>query len=54
MDKETKKTKKPEPKDFGWYGSSSFDEDSGWVYEGGEEKYFEALAQWKKDNPEDK
>lgn len=54
MDKETKKTKKPEPKDFGWYDSSSYEEKNGWMDEDCEEKYFEALAQWEKDNPEDK
>ena len=32
---------------YGWKGATSFDEESGWMYEGGEDAYFEALKQWK-------
>lgn len=38
---------KPTPEDFGWYSKAGFDDiESGWVYEGGEEAYYEALAKW--------
>lgn len=43
--------KKPKKEDFGWYESNGFDDQpSGWVYEDGEEAYYEAIAKWDIDN----
>jgi hypothetical protein len=41
---------KPQPKDFGYQESNGFDTESGWMYEGGEEAYSEALEEWNKEN----
>lgn len=40
------KTQKPKPKDYGYQDANSFDDESGWMLEGGEEAYLEALAKW--------
>jgi hypothetical protein len=40
---------KPQPKDFGFQESNGFDTESGWMYQGGEEAYFDALAKWERD-----
>ena len=45
-----KEDKFPEMVDFGWYDSNSQEEESGWMYEEGEEKYFEAVKEWEKRN----
>ena len=37
---------KPTMEKYGWQNSTSFDEESGWMYEGGEDAYYEALKQW--------
>ncbi len=44
---------KPNPKKYGWYERNGFDDDpSGWQFEEGEERYYEALRHWQfmKDN----
>jgi len=41
---------KPQPKDFGYQESTGFDTESGWMHEGGEEAYTEALEKWNKEN----
>ena len=38
---------KPTIERYGWNNSTSFEEESGWMYEGGEDAYFEALKKWK-------
>lgn len=38
----------PEMETYGYYNSNSFCEESGWMCEGGEEAYFEALEKWEK------
>lgn len=39
--------KKPEQKDYGWEDTNhSLGEEGGWCLEGGEEAYFDALAEW--------
>lgn len=41
------KSKKPTPEDFGWVAPNGLgDDDHGWMYEGGEEEYYEALSRW--------
>jgi len=35
--------KKPTMEKYGWQNSTSFEEESGWMYEGGEDAYYEAL-----------
>lgn len=42
------KTKKPKPKDFGYQEADSFDVESGWMLESGEEKYYEELLKWER------
>lgn len=38
---------KPNPKDYGWHDQNSFDDEpSGWMIEGGEEAYYEALKKY--------
>lgn len=37
---------KPKPEDYGYQEANSFDDESGWMIEGGEEAYFEALRKW--------
>jgi len=37
---------KPTPEQFGYYNAISFDEESGWMIEEGEERYYEALKQY--------
>lgn len=38
----------PTPEQFGYESKDSFDGDkSGWLFEGGEESYEEALKEWK-------
>ena len=39
----------PRPEDFGYYESCSFEEQSGWQLEGGEEAYYETYAKWEKE-----
>lgn len=35
--------KEPRMSDYGWYASGHPEEDSGWMYEEGEDKYYESL-----------
>lgn len=42
-------TEKPKMEDFGWQSANGFDEESGWMYEGGEERYFEALKKYEEE-----
>ena len=38
---------KPTMKKYGWHTQIGFDDEpSGWMYEGGEEAYYEALKKW--------
>jgi hypothetical protein len=37
---------KPTMEKYGWNSSTSFEEESGWMYEGGEDAYYEALKIW--------
>jgi hypothetical protein len=37
---------KPTMEKYGWYNSTSFEEEGGWMYEGGEDAYYEALTIW--------
>jgi hypothetical protein len=37
---------KPTMEKYGWNNSTSFEEESGWMYEGGEDAYYEALKKW--------
>ena len=37
---------KPTPEKFGYYTSTAYDDASGWMLEGGEDKYYEALQLW--------
>lgn len=42
------KKEKPTPEKYGWHNQQGFDDDpSGWMFEGGEEAYYEALKEWK-------
>ena len=41
---------KPKPEDYGYQNADSFDIESGWMIEGGEEAYYEALEKWNKEN----
>jgi len=36
----------PTMEQFGWYSASHFEEESGWMYEGGEEAYYKALKKY--------
>ena len=36
----------PKMSDYGWYASGNPEEDSGWMYEEGEDKYYEVLKKW--------
>ena len=38
--------KKPYMENYGYESSTSFDEQYGWLIEGGEEAYYEALKEW--------
>lgn len=38
--------KKPKKEEYGYSYANAFDEQSGWMYEGGEDKYYEALGQF--------
>lgn len=38
--------KEPKQEDFGWQ-EPSIDDEGGWMIEGGEEAYFDALDNWK-------
>lgn len=40
---------KPTPYQFG-YQDGGYDEESGWMIEGGEEAYDEALKEWENEN----
>jgi len=42
----TSKLEKPTEEKYGWYSSTSFEEESGWLYQGGEDAYYEALKKW--------
>jgi len=42
--------KEPRKEDFGWYASEGIENESGWAYPEGEEKYLEALAKWQNHN----
>jgi hypothetical protein len=37
----------PKQEKYGWYSSCSPEEESGWMYEEGESKYYEALKYYK-------
>jgi len=37
----------PTMEKYGWYSANSQEEESGWMYEEGEEKYYKALKEWK-------
>lgn len=37
---------KPTMEKYGWYTANSQEEESGWMYEEGEDKYYEALNEW--------
>lgn len=37
---------KPTMEKYGWYSANSQEEESGWMYEEGEEKYYEALKEY--------
>lgn len=37
---------KPTMEKYGWYTANSQEEESGWMYEEGEEKYYEALREY--------
>lgn len=37
---------KPSMEKYGYQSSTSFDEESGWMFEGGEDAYYEALRIW--------
>jgi hypothetical protein len=37
---------KPTMGKYGWYRSTSFEGESGWIFEGGEDAYYEALKIW--------
>ena len=37
---------KPTMEKYGLNNSTSFEEQSGWMYEGGEDAYYEALKKW--------
>lgn len=37
---------KPIKEDYGFVESNSFDEESGWMIESGEEEYYKAYAKW--------
>ena len=40
-------TSKPTPEKFGWHNQNGFDDEpSGWMFEGGEDAYYEALKKW--------
>ena len=41
---------KPKPEDYGYETATGFDSESGWMIEGGEEAYYEALEKWNKAN----
>jgi hypothetical protein len=39
---------KPDKKNFGWHEQLNFDDErSGWLIEDGEEKYYDALREWR-------
>jgi hypothetical protein len=37
---------KPTMGKYGWYSSTSFEGESRWIFEGGEDAYYEALKIW--------
>jgi hypothetical protein len=38
---------KPTMEKYGWHTQNGFDDEpSGWMFEGGEDAYYEALKQW--------
>ena len=41
-----KENKKPTMEKYGWQSSNSFEEESGWMFEDGEDAYYEALEKW--------
>ena len=36
----------PTMENYGWQSSNSFEEESGWMFEGGEDAYYKALKKW--------
>ncbi|MFP7656104.1 hypothetical protein [Chryseobacterium proteolyticum] len=52
---EQEKENDPHPKmeDYGYYFARSYEEESGWMYDEGEEKYYEAVRQWEERNLSD-
>ncbi|MCT3691028.1 hypothetical protein HZQ92_05510 [Elizabethkingia anophelis] len=47
-DEEGKPLEEPTKEKYGWFSSTSYEEESGWMYEGGEDKYQEAFTEWQK------
>jgi len=41
-----KEGEKPNMEKYGWQSSNSFEEESGWMFEGGEDAYYKALKKW--------
>ncbi|WP_137906083.1 hypothetical protein [Chryseobacterium sp. 2VB] len=48
VDEEGNVLEEPTQEKYGWYSSCSPEEQSGWMYEEGEAKYYEALEKWNK------
>ena len=44
----TTELEKPTMEKYGWYSSTSYEEESGWLFDGGEDAYFKALEKWEK------
>lgn len=42
--------KKPTMEEFGFQNSTSFEQEVGWMIEGGEEEYYKALKKYKEQN----
>lgn len=40
------KIEEPKMENYGWFSASTPDEESGWMYKEGEEKYYEHLKKW--------
>jgi hypothetical protein len=44
-------SEKPTMEKYGWYNRNGFDDtQGGWMFEGGEEAYYEALKKWEEAN----
>jgi len=41
------KGEEPTPEQFGWHNQNGFDDEPiGWMFEGGEDAYYEAVKKW--------